>query len=422
MDTFIIFCEFNESFPEGKYFFNFNDTFNYSDYRVNLLSNNTFNITKVDSNMIDIYSHPQTINVTDNKDTYDLKFNLLSYNQESIFIRLIYDESLDCKKNNQQLICQVKKDLLESCNSNSTTIIQWPILSFNDNGKQNFLLLVSSITINFSVQKKDIYVKITKLLSDDTIEIKNSFIYETNETNIPMINTFDNQFQLEFNGSEKNLSCFFRKGRVGPLLIFCNAINEGIFSLKEIKSDIILRDINIKYNFIIKPVHINKNITVINETAKHLIEAIFPMVLDFTKNDYVYINLFLGEEWFFTGVTFNEDAEDLQCEKLGVIQRCKVPKNHFKGKKETYYYLLCFNTMLNKRVASFYTGAVSVLMDNSNPKEGDGNYTTLIIIIISILVFLIILCIVFLIARKRRKNNEEESVQRVDEQNLLESN
>ena len=78
--------------------------------------------------------------------------------------------------------------------------------------------------------------------------------------------------------------------------------------------------------------------------------------------------------------------------------------------------------MLNKRVASFYTGAVSVLMDNSNPKEGDGNYTTLIIIIISILVFLIILCIVFLIARKRRKNNEEESVQRVDEQNLLESN
>ena len=48
--------------------------------------------------MIDIYSDPQTINVTDNKDTYDLKFNLLSYNQESIFIRLEYDESLDCKK------------------------------------------------------------------------------------------------------------------------------------------------------------------------------------------------------------------------------------------------------------------------------------------------------------------------------------
>ena len=99
---------------------------------------------------------------------------------------------------------------------------------------------------------------------------------------------------MEFNGSEKNLSCFFRKGRVGPLLIFCNAINEGIFSLKEIKNDIILRDINIKYYFIIKPVHINKNITVINETAKHLTEAIYPMVLDFTKNDYAYINLFLG--------------------------------------------------------------------------------------------------------------------------------
>jgi hypothetical protein len=65
------------------------------------------------------------------------------------------------------------------------------------------LFLVSSITINFSVQKKDIYVEITKLLSDDTIEIKNSFIYETNETNIPMINTFDNNFNWNLMDQKK---------------------------------------------------------------------------------------------------------------------------------------------------------------------------------------------------------------------------
>ena len=53
------------------------------------------------------------------------------------------------------------------------------------------------------LKKENIYVEITKLLSDDTIETQNFFIYETNETNIPMINTFNNQFQLEFNGSEK---------------------------------------------------------------------------------------------------------------------------------------------------------------------------------------------------------------------------
>lgn len=65
------------------------------------------------------------------------------------------------------------------------------------------MLLVSSITINFSVQKKDIYVEITKVLSDDTIEIKNSFIYETNETNIPMINTFDNNFNWNLMDQKK---------------------------------------------------------------------------------------------------------------------------------------------------------------------------------------------------------------------------
>jgi len=67
-------------------------------------------------------------------------------------------------------------------------------------------------------------------------------------------------------------------------------------------------------------------------------------------------------------------------------------------------------------VASFYTDAVSVLMENPNPKEGNGNYITLIIIIISILVLLIILYFAFFVARKRRKNNEEESIQRVDKQ------
>ena len=48
-------------------------------------------------------------------------------------------------------------------------------------------------------------------------------------------------------------------------------MDEGILSLKEIKNDFILDNINIKYNFIITPVNINENITVFNSYNRGLI-------------------------------------------------------------------------------------------------------------------------------------------------------
>ena len=85
-----IFCEFDETFPKGQYFFQFNDKFNYSGYEINLFSYEIYNITKLESDLIDLYSETQTINVTDDKDIYELKFKIISYNQEKIFIRNIY--------------------------------------------------------------------------------------------------------------------------------------------------------------------------------------------------------------------------------------------------------------------------------------------------------------------------------------------
>ena len=114
--------------------------------------------------------------------------------------------------------------------------------------------------------------------------------YETNVTNILSISSI---FNLDFirKKREESLSCYLQKGENGPLLILCMPfINEDdILSLKEIKENIILNNINAKYNFIILPVDIKETITFIsNPTFSYpIIQGIYPNILDFTSIIYI---------------------------------------------------------------------------------------------------------------------------------------
>ena len=152
---FLIFCELDEKIPKGQYSFQFNDTFNYSGYEIYLTSNNILNIIKLDSDKIDIYSSPQTINVIDSKDTYELKFKIISYNQERLYLSVIYDIPLNCNRKNDELICSIKKTVLEGYSKilleNMETI---NIMFYDKNGALERIFLFSPITINFNVQKK----------------------------------------------------------------------------------------------------------------------------------------------------------------------------------------------------------------------------------------------------------------------------
>ena len=87
--NFYIFCEFGENITKGQYFCQFNpteDRFNYLQYEIHLSSYDIYNITKLDSDIIDLYSDIQDINVIDNNDIYELKFKIKSYNGERIYL------------------------------------------------------------------------------------------------------------------------------------------------------------------------------------------------------------------------------------------------------------------------------------------------------------------------------------------------
>ena len=147
-------------------------------------------------------------------------------------------------------------------------------------------------------------------------------------------------FSLKFENrdGEKDIDCSFRKYENTALFLVCWG-KDGVFWLKEIKEEIILNDINIKYNFRIQPVNNNKKIITDRREEGSFIFYLYPEILDFTKKDILTVDYHIENPDSLKGITLNEDAEDLVCETLGrEIKRCKVPKSHFNGKGSGYYF------------------------------------------------------------------------------------
>ena len=278
---FIIFCEFNENIPKGVYYLQFdkeNDIFYYDIYEIHL-SSFPYNITKLDSDQIDLYFDPQTINVTDDKDIYEMNFKILTYSQDRLYFPFVYDEPLNCKKKSNELICSIKKDTLEGVSSflnNEFEILKIykydKIFSYDKYGNKVKLYLTPSMKVNFDITKIDVYVRITKLLTNYT-EIDNFLAYETNVTNIPSMLALT---VFGFMGKEKDkgLSCYFKKGEIGPLLLLCRNLNEDELYLEEIKTNINLT-VNNKYNFIILPVNITETIIFYQKNILILLYEVF---------------------------------------------------------------------------------------------------------------------------------------------------
>ena len=75
--------------------------------------------------------------------------------------------------------------------------------------------------------------------------------YETNVTNISSIDS-GNFNILPFN-SDYGYTCCFKKIYWKQIMILCNGMESGLLHLEEIKEEIKLTSIKIKYNFLILP-------------------------------------------------------------------------------------------------------------------------------------------------------------------------
>ena len=211
--------------------------------------------------------------------------------------------------------------------------------------------------------------------------------------------------------------------------------------LDKIVEEIVLNEINIKYNFRIQPVNNNEMINSDKTSSDSFIEIVYPQVLDFTSQDSLTIEYNLENAKSLKGMTFNENAPDLECENINKNWKsCTVPKSHFEGLENGYYFTKHQNH-LNGKSISYEAPPVKVILsdpgsdsdkdsdkdsdddsdsnsnpnsnDNSNSNDGSNSSTTLIIVLSVVGGIILILLIVFLIIHFRKKNSSSN----IDTQN-----
>ena len=234
---YVFYNIYDTSIPAGNYSFDFSgiEKFEYQNYCINIAGDKGFNFVRLDQDYIDLYGPEQTINIEEGKNNYDmnLKFKLVSYNQECIFFQ--NNLILDCQPNQDELICSITKNEIEKVFESKE--MKYEVLYSSDHERVISLPLVGRITIKDNLIKKtDVFIKITKLI--ENVAEDGSFVaYETNVTNIDKIVTDCDTVHLDFEnekGETKRSSCLFKKDEEKPLLVLCNPYLEGISWLKEI--------------------------------------------------------------------------------------------------------------------------------------------------------------------------------------------
>ena len=361
-----IFCKLNENFDLGNQKIIIqNGEFFYNNYKIKISSSESHNVRQFEQPAPFFYAKSQTINVVEETDTYYLKFNIGLYHHEKLVISgenygfLLLDK---CSEEKKELICEINK-------SDTEEIYMLNLLAYYPYYNGIFLRfpMIDKFEVNYTIPKIDLNITNLKLM-DDNVDKNNNFIYEveTDISNASKVMTY--LFNLNFtneDGDIVNGECFFKKDKEEPLYLLCKSNRgESPISLLEIKNEIVLDNIHVKYNFNIKPLKNDNKVYMEGEGASGMI--ILQKTLDFYNNDEINIDLIFDIP--FTGnIKLNLDAkEELVCENVhALISRCKVPKSHFENKQSGNYYIYYLNH--KKEYIRFYEfSPFQVILPNEN--------------------------------------------------------
>lgn len=362
----------------------------YNNLSIKIFSENYFNLGFFNMNLPFLYSDKQIIDFNEGNKEYDLKFKIGAYYNDVIIVK---DEQSDfpnyiklendCNVAGKELICKLSKDKFENLIFSSESPLSISTLNNVIGIYQQDLIL--DVQIKYNVEKENISIEIQDLINGVAFD-EDYIAYETNIANLPEIAT--NFFELSFKQLDEaqeivHQSCLFRKYKDDkPLLLLCSiqANNGRKFSLYNIEEEIILDNINAKYNFIIKPVN-NSEVIQIAQEPGGLIYSIYPDLLDYFKSDSFNVIL-AGAVYEMKGFTLFPESKDLTCELKGYIFECNIAKSYFEGKKSGYYYIYHTNHLGGKS-ANYETAPIKVLLPDK-----DTSYSSYIKVNILLNIFL----------------------------------
>ena len=348
-DKVRIFCKLEQDINDDINIKINSATFTFNNYRIYLISEMTFsiNLIKVNTSVPFIYNNVQNIDIDNTKDTYDIRLRYLEYNNEKLILSKKKEESFyilldECNFEKNDIKCKINRDKIEEILGYDGEIFE---LNYFDNnlGQLIYLENVFNIRINYkSIKKENVYIGINNLLINN-IENNSYIAYETNITNIN--NLISNKFILNQSDSTQ-MPCLLKKDINQKLLLICKMTNIGTFTLGEIKQELILDYINIKYNLLIQPVLNNDKFIVDGNGGSILFAS--PMILDFYENDSLTIYFYSNDIEYINEIRLNPDSdEDIKCDTINKMKKCIITKSYFNGKQNGYYYLYYKNNFEN---------------------------------------------------------------------------
>ena len=360
-----MYCKLNNNLTYGEHSFNLSSSsFYYNDKKFDIIQNaKSLNLFQLNETLPFLYSSKQILNIDEKTETCELILKIGEYNNEPLFMQE-GDSGLialnECTVEGKELICKIKKDTIEEFATNNGQ--KFDIYYFMLDNKDIILFnfndyTIYDIYINYTLDKTDIYVEITKLL-ENNIDFGNYIAYETNVSNISNVDT-KKFFTLKLS-TGNNIECLLKKTEEISLVMICLISKGGEFSLGEIENQTIVENTNIKYNFIIQPIN-NTEKCIISGDGGIMLFAI-QKVLDFTLYDSIIIDLAIIPSFNSKGIKLNPEGNDLECTDIKEFyKRCTVSISHFNNKTSGYYYTHHDNH-LNKSIIFYESSPFKVIL------------------------------------------------------------
>ena len=357
-------CELKDNLENSSPIYLNKINFIYGNYNITINSTiNGIKIKQLNEPLSFLYSDIQINEIDNSKDTYELSFKQIYYDNKPLYI---YKNDISMIKLNN---CHSEAKVLK-CNINKGEILE--ILSYNNEsyklvekldseGKYEFISVLD-IKFSYIIEQKEVKIKIGELLTKAVA--KNEFIaYKTNVENISRLTS--DYFRINTDKNE-NMECLFKKSdNQKNLLLLCNAKENGTNHLGTVYG-ITIDNINILNKFVIETSSNNETFNVSDIGTK--ISSLNPLLLNFTENDSYKIRYETESPKLLKGIKLNEYSSELDCKDNKWYKECTVNKTHFT--KSDYYYTYHINH-LGSNTISYEAPAIQVIVKEIQPTPTD---------------------------------------------------
>ena len=298
---------------------------------------------KLNSVISFLYSDPQTIDLDQEVESYDLKFKYDLYNKDVLYMysNRNYIPVDNCAIEGNELICKIPKEIIEA---NLMKKGSFKLAALNDIEGSLSLNQVLDIIITYNdTRKKQDVTVIVNYPYERSTRKGQAFAYKTNiySTDNFISDRFNMTFANDYSNETQQQSCYLKKtedqDKWSNVILLCTINEEGNYLL--IGQNIALNDSHYKYNFKIQKLEDNYYIKVYGQGSQVLFT--YPHKKNLTLEDFAYFKYIMDSPESTGDIIISQDGnvqEVLNCINKENAKICSINISYFHGKPNGYYY------------------------------------------------------------------------------------